>query len=205
MFDALDRIDQFAEQQRAGLQQYTSATRQLMQMLGGLTPANGTKTAAPIAAPTMTTPVASPEPTVPGVPDADAILKGKKKTAAAKKPAAKKGGRRKAAAPATPAPTGEAAGTDETTEASTDQPSLRSVCFSILSRPENLENGLKAGGTDGPSVLKVIVDEKLWVSKKNGNMPALISQCLHTLKKDGKVTRNKDTHCFIVKPGATLD
>jgi hypothetical protein len=188
-FTALDNIEAVAADAYAGIKQYTHNTRKLMQMLGGITSAPATPVATNAAAPvTPTAPVTESN----GIPDASAIIANAKKKPA-RKPAAKK---------AATAPSGDASGTEETE--TTGQPSLRSVCFNVLTRPENLESGLKAGG-DGPSVLKTIVDEKLWVSKKNGNMPALISQCLNTLKKDGKVTRNADTHCFIAKPGITLD
>jgi hypothetical protein len=211
MLGVLDQIDAVADRTFAALKQFTTGQRQLMSMFGGMmqVPTNGTTQA--IAAPVAALPAASPttdDESGRGVPDASAILAKKKKPAAAKKPGAKRGGRKPAAAPAAAtegaAPAGEATGADETAEAEPGQPSLRSVVWSILTRPENMEKGLRAGG-DGPSVLKVILDEKAWVSKKNGNMPALISQCLNTLKRDGKITRDSETHCFIAKPGVTLD
>lgn len=214
MLGVLDQIDAVADRTFAALKQFTTGQRELMSMFGGMMqlPANGNgtpRTVAALPAATATAAAADDESGGRGVPDATAILAKKKaKPAAAKKPGPKKGGRKKADAtpPAEgePAAAGEAAGTDETTEAEAGQPSLRSVVWSILTRPENAEKGLRAGG-DGASVLKVILDEKSWVSKKNGNMPALISQCLHTLKRDGKVTRDSDTHCFIAKPGVTLE
>lgn len=192
-FELLDRIDALARQTLVGVDQQ----RQFLQMLGGM-PQNGTP--APVAAKPIPAPAPAPvasEDDARGVPDASKII-------AAKKKPAKKPGRKPA--PKTDAPAAEGAEGTESSEGedTPGTPSLRSVCWAILTRPENMENGLKAGG-GGTSVLQTILDEKSWVSKKNGNMAGMVSQCLHNLKKDGKITRNAETHCFIAKPGVTLD
>lgn len=188
-FELLDRIEGLARQALAGIPQQ----RQFLQHMLGGQPQNGV--VAPVVIPAVIVPPASPvsEDDVRGVPDASKIVAATKKKAAAKKPTKKAG-----------TPAADSTPTEGDTGATAEQPSLRSVCWAILTRPENTAAGLRAGG-EGHSVLKTILDEKLWVSKSNGNMAQLVSQCLHQLKKQGKVTRNAETFCFIAKTGVTLD
>jgi hypothetical protein len=202
----LDQIDAVADRTFAALKQFTNGQRQLMSMFSGMmqVSSNGVQTVAPVSVTALsaTTPTTNDDSSVSGVPDAAAILAKKKGESVA----VKKGGHRNPDVLAEEESTaaGETTGTDEATETSSGQPSLRSVVWNILNRPENIEKGLRAGG-NGESVLKVILDEKLWTSKRNGNMPSLVSQCLYTLKRDGKVIRDPETHCFIAKSGATLE